>query len=138
MKEYIDNPDKIQWEMIKKTLCLAGLPLVTSLIHDRQIFLGLLLGLVISFLLFRLKLINIRRAVDMPQARASSFIRNRYFIEYAISFVGLALAYRSPVLNFWAMGAGLFLLKVTVLGWVVVDLIREAWQKKVDSFNNEV
>ncbi len=133
MLKYIDHPEKVQLEIMKKTLLVALLPLLSSLIHDRTIFLGLSFGLVISFLLFRLNLINIRRAVDMQKARASSFIRNRYFVEYVISFVGLAVAYQSSSLNVWAAAAGLFLLKITVLGWVILELIKKAWQDKLES-----
>ena len=133
--KYIDNPDKMQWALVKRTVYLAALPLLSSLIHDRQIFLGLLFGLVLSFLFFRVSLLNLKRAVDMHQARASSFIRNRYFIEYGLSFIGLIIAHHSPSLNVWAAAAGLFLLKITVLAWVIIDLARQAWQKKMDSYS---
>ncbi|MFW6256564.1 MAG: ATP synthase subunit I [Bacillota bacterium] len=132
--KYIDDPDKMQWMMIKRTVYLALLPLVSSLVHDRQIFWGLAFGLLLSFLLFRLKLLNIKKAVDMSEGQASTFIRNRYFLEYALSFAGLAIAYNSPSLNVWAAAAGLFLLKVTVLGWMVIDLGHQAWKNKLDSY----
>ena len=131
---YIDNPDKMQLEIIKKTLYLAAFPLVSSLIFDRQIFLGLLFGLVISFLFFRLQLLNIKRAVEMEEGQANSFIRNRYFVEYAAFFIGLAIAFNNPHVNVWAAAAGLFLLKVTVLAWAVIDIIKKSWQSKLDSF----
>ena len=132
--KYIDNPDKMQLEIIKKTLYLAAFPLLSSLIFDRQIFLGLIFGLVISFLFFRLKLLNIKRAVEMEQGQANTFIRNRYFVEYIAILIGLIVAYNNQYMNVWAAAAGLFLIKLTVLSWAVLDIVKKTWKNKLDSF----
>ena len=133
--KYIDDPVKMQVEIIKRTFYLAVIPLSYSLLGGRMdVFLGLILGLVISTLLLRLKYLNIKRSVDMNQARAESFIRNRYFIEYIIYFAVLFVGHRNPSVDFLATAVGLFFMKITVMGWVVLDIIKNGWKNKLNSY----
>ncbi|MFW5980414.1 MAG: ATP synthase subunit I [Halanaerobiaceae bacterium] len=133
--KYIDDPVKMQVEIIKKTIYLGLVPLLYSLILGKwDVFLGLLLGLIISILLLRLKFLHIKRSLDMKEDRANTFIRNRYFIQYIISFVVLMTAFRNPSVNFLAAVVGLFLMKITVIIWVIIDMIKNGWQKKLDSY----
>src|SRR6056297_734512 len=99
--KYIDDPVRMQMEIIKKTWLIAVIPLGYSLLSGHlKTFLGLALGLLISTLLLRLKVIQIKRSLAMSEEKAVTFIRNRYFIEYIIYFVVLFVAQKNPNLNF--------------------------------------
>ena len=133
--KYIDDPEKMQVEVIKKTFMVALLPLIVSAATGRySVLLGLIFGLLISVLLLRLKLIQIKRSIDMPEDKANKFIRNRYFIEYVIYFIVLFVAIRNSRVDFLAAAVGLFLMKATVVGWVVLDIIKNKWDSKMSEF----
>jgi len=133
--KYIDDPVKMQKEIIKKSYIIAVIPVVYSLISgESATLLGLIFGIVISTLILRLRVIHIRRSLNMSEDKANTFIRNRYFIEYAIYFVVLLVARKKVSLNFIATAAGLFLIKFTVIGWIILDMLKEKWQKKFDSY----
>jgi len=136
MKE-IKDPVKLQKELLKKTYIVSTIPVISAIIMgEYSSLLGFLFGLVISTLMFRLKFVNISRSVDMSEAKANTFIRNRYFIEYLIYFVVLIVSARNPSLDFLAAAIGLFMLKFTVLGWALIDLFRDTLERKIDSYKN--
>jgi hypothetical protein len=60
----------------------------------------------------------------MKEEKSNSFIRNRYLVQYFIFLVVLLVAFNNPGVNFLATAAGLFLIKLTVIIWVVIDLIK--------------
>ena len=129
MQEYSHDPEKLQRELCKKTLYLAVLPLLVFLIYDYRVFGGMLFGLLISLLFFRLKLLHLKKAMEMSQGRATSYIRRRFFLEYVAIFVGLVIAYHHALLNVWGMAAGLLMLKVTVIARGLLETIRDLRQK---------
>jgi len=136
MKE-IKDPVKLQKELLKKTYIVSTVPVMSAIIMgEYSSLLGFLFGLVISTLMFRLKFVNISRSIDMSEAKANTFIRNRYFIEYFIYFVVLIVSARNPSLDFLAAAIGLFMLKFTVLGWALIDLFRDILERKIDSYKN--
>lgn len=133
--KYIDDPDKMQSEVIKRTFLLALIPIIYSLLSGAfSSLLSFIFGILIAILIFRLRLIHIRRSLDMDKGKAVTFIRNRYFIEYGIYFMVLIVARRNPSLNFLATAIGLFFIKFTVIGWMILDMIKESWEKKLDSY----
>lgn len=133
--KYIDDPLKMQKEIIKKSYMIAIIPVAYSLISgEYATLLGLVFGIIISTLILRLRVIHIERSLNMDQDKANTFIRNRYFIEYAIYFVVLLVARKKASLNFIATAAGLFLIKFTVIGWIILDMLKKKWQKRIDSF----
>ncbi|MFW6022009.1 MAG: ATP synthase subunit I [Halanaerobiaceae bacterium] len=133
----IDDPVKLQKEVLKRTYIISAIPVISAVVMGKySSLLGFMLGLVISTLMFRLKFINIIRSIDMSEERATTFIRNRYFIEYFIYLVVLFVSARNPSLNFLAAAIGLFMLKFTVLAWAVIDLLRDELEKKVESYKN--
>ncbi|MDI3547303.1 MAG: hypothetical protein PWR10_955 [Halanaerobiales bacterium] len=133
--KYIDEPAKLQQEILKKTYSLALIPLIYSLIRGEfATLLGFIFGLLIATLIFRLRLIQIERALDMQEKKASTFIRNRYFIEYIIYFVVLFVARKNPSVNFLAAAVGLFFVKLTVIGLVMIDIIKGSLEKKLESY----
>jgi len=130
--KYIDEPVKLQQEILKKSCFLILLPLFYLLITgETATLLGLATGFLIAVLIFRLRLLNIERSLYMGGKRAVIFIRNRYFIEYIICFVVLFVARKNPSVNFIAAAVGLFMIKLTVIGMMTIDLLKEGWQKRL-------
>ncbi|RAK09821.1 hypothetical protein C8C77_102185 [Halanaerobium saccharolyticum] len=131
----IDNPHKVQKEILKKTYLISLLPIISSLLAgEYDITLGFVFGLVIATLLLRLKYNNIIRALSMEEESAEKFIRNRYFLEYALYFLVLITAVRHARLNFLAAAVGLFMIKFVVISWSVIDLIKDTFQSKIDEY----
>lgn len=129
------EPDELIKEIIKKTCSIALILIIPSLIVGKfSNVIGIIYGLVISILLFRLKYIHINKALDMSQERATRFIRNRYFVNYGVYFIVLLTAYLSPNLNFLAVVISLLLLKFVIIGLAVIEVIKERWSKKMKSF----
>ncbi len=131
----IDDPKKLQKEILKKTYLISLFPIVSSLLAGQyDITLGFIFGLVIATLLLRLKYNNIIRALSMEEESAEKFIRNRYFIEYALYFVVLFSAARNGNLNFLAAAVGLFMIKFVVILMSIVDLLKDTFQSKFDEY----
>jgi len=130
-----DNPAEAQKELIKKTLIIALFPSLYALISGEfASLLGFLLGLIISLLLFRLKTLNITRALNMSRVRAETFIRNHYFVNYIIYFVVLFLANRNEDINFLATALGLLFLKFIIIALAIVDIIKDSWKRRMDKY----
>lgn len=130
-----EEPLDVVNDIIKKTIYFALLPLISALfMGEFTSIIGIIYGLIISILLFRLKYIHISKALDMVADRASSYIRNRYFINYIVYFLALYTAYRSPKLNFLAVILGILLLKFVIIGLAVIDIVKKEWRKKLDSY----
>lgn len=131
----IDDPQKLQKEILKITYLISLLPIISSLFFgEYDITLGFVFGLVIATLLLRLKYNNIIRALSMEEDSAEKFIRNRYFIEYALYFVVLFSAARSDNINFLAAAVGLFMIKFVVILMSIVDLLKDTFQSKFDEY----
>lgn len=129
------EPVEVIRSVVKTTLYIALLPLISSLLAGEiSSFTGLLFGLIISLLLFRLKYIQIQKAVDMNSAGAASYIRNRYFITYGIYFIVLYTAHSSPKLNLLAVTFGLLFLKFTIVGMAIFSVLKDKWEKKMESY----
>jgi hypothetical protein len=131
----IDDPKKLQKEILKTTYLISLLPVISSLLAGKfNITLGFIFGLVIATLLLRLKYNNIIRALSMEEDSAEKFIRNRYFIEYALYFVVLFSAARNTNLNFLAAAVGLFMIKFVVILMSIVDLLKDTFQSEFDEY----
>lgn len=131
----IDDPQKLQKEILKITYLISLLPIISSLLFgEYDITLGFVFGLVIATLLLRLKYNNIIRALSMEEDSAGKFIRNRYFIEYALYFVVLFSAAKNANLNFLAAAVGLFMIKFVVILMSIVDLLKDTFQSKFDEY----
>lgn len=135
--KFIDEPEKMQKAILKRTYILALIPFFSLLVRKNfSALLGFVFGLLIATLIFRLRLLNIKRSLGMSEEKATTFIRNRYFIEYLIYFVVLFVAARNPSVDFLAAAVGLFLTKLTVIGWVVIDIIRSNIKEKLESYKS--
>lgn len=132
--KYIDNPDKMQQEVLKKTFSIAAIPVFYSLITgEYETLAGFSLGLIITALLLRLKLLNIERSLEMNEERAENFIRNRSLLEYFIYLIVLVIAIKNPELNFLAVVAGFFLMKLTVIAMAIMEICSLSYQKRMEN-----
>lgn len=135
--KYINNPDRMQIEIIKRTYLISIIPIAYSIISGNfSSLFGYIFGLIISTLILRLRVLNIERSLDMQEEKAETFIRNRYFIEYAIYFVVLLVARKNPSVNFLATAVGLFMIKFTVIMWVILDMVRGGLNKKLQEYKD--
>jgi len=133
-----NNPAETEKDVIIKTVIVALIPLTSSLVMGKiAAFLGLIFGLSISILLFHLKRINIENSLQMTASKANTYIRNRYFINYLIYFVVLAVAYQRDGINFLAVVVGILLLKFTIIGLAAIDNIRKSWEEKKDKVEKD-
>lgn len=131
----INDPVKMQKKILKITYLFSLIPIISSLLAGEfDILFGFIFGLVIATLLLRLKYNNIIRALSMEEESAEKFIRNRYFIEYALYFIVLFSAAQSSNLNFIAAAVGLFMIKFVVIMWSVIDLLKDTFQSKFDEY----
>ena len=131
----INDPNKMQIEILKRTYLISILPIAYGLISGEfETLLGFIFGLVISTLILRLRVINIKNLLYIAEEKAEKFIRNRYFIEYTIYFIVLAVARLNPSLNFLATAVGLFMIKFTVLLWMLLDMVRGGLNKKLQEY----
>ncbi|ADO78091.1 ATP synthase subunit I [Halanaerobium praevalens] len=131
----INDPKKVQIKILKATYLFSLLPICSSLLAGEfDILFGFVFGLVIATLLLRLKYNNIIRALSMEEESAEKFIRNRYFIEYALYFAVLFSAAKNLNLDFMAAAVGLFMIKFVVIMWSIVDLLKDTFQSKFDEY----
>ncbi|MFW6265939.1 MAG: ATP synthase subunit I [Halanaerobiales bacterium] len=129
------DPIQVQKEVVIKTLFVAAFPCFFAIIRGNfAVVKGLIFGLSISLLLFRLKAINIDKALNMSPGKAESFIRNRYFLNYIIYFLVLMVAQKQDGISFLAAAVGLILLKFTIIGLALIDQLKRSWQEKKDQF----
>ena len=90
-----EEPEKLVRRLSKRSiivgLIISGSALLTG---DFPVVIGILYGLAISLLLFRLKYLQIQKALLMDVAGASRYMQSRYYINYLIYAVVLVTAYR--------------------------------------------
>jgi hypothetical protein len=132
------KPLEVQKEIIRKTLCIAIIPTVSALIWGEfSSVIGLVFGLAISLLLFRLKLVNIDKALDMSPGKARKYLQSRYFTNYIIYFIVLIVAHEKSNISFLAAVIGLLLLKFTIIGMAIIENIRNGWELKMENLYKE-
>ena len=128
------EPDQVVKELSKKTLLLAAVPATYALLNGEFASLrGFGLGVLLSLLLFKLRAIHLKKAVQKNPSKANSYVRNRYFLNYFIYFIVLFLARRNPDINFVAAALGLLFLKFIIIGLAVKEIFYQKWEKKMDS-----
>ncbi len=130
------SPEEVVNRITKRVLYPGAFFLAAALISgSSEAVLGLVFGLSISLLLFRLKLVHSRRALRMDKERAKKFIRNRMVANYFIFFVVLMVAQWQPGLDLLAAVLGLLLLKFTILASALLELIRNFFADKKEEYS---
>lgn len=130
-----EEPEQLVLELSKRSIFVALILACSALLGgDFTVAIGILYGVAISLLLFRLKYLQIQKALLMDEAGANRYMRNRYYTNYIIYFFVLLTAHRNANLNFFAVAAGLLLLKFVIIGSTVFYFLKERWMEKISSF----
>ncbi|KAB3530904.1 ATP synthase subunit I [Alkaliphilus serpentinus] len=75
---------------------------------------GILFGVIIALLNFRLLFLTLDRAVKMPPAKAQAYATSRYFIRYVITGVVVYVSIRAQHINVLGTILGLISLKLVI------------------------
>lgn len=76
--------------------------------------LGIVFGLTLSLLNFRLLYLTLQKAVQMPPGKAQSYTTIRYFIRYILIGVSVYVSIQSPYINVLGTTIGLLVLKIVI------------------------
>ncbi|MBF8437400.1 hypothetical protein I0Q91_09935 [Halanaerobiaceae bacterium Z-7014] len=126
---FAEEPAKVV-KILTKRVLIVGVFLIGSaaVSQDLDAVLGLIFGISVSLLLFRLKLVQSRQAVELGQAEAEKYMRNRSFVNYFIYFVVLFTAFNNQNLSFLGAATGLLILKFTIIGSAIIEMVKTGWQ----------
>ncbi len=126
---FAEEPAKVV-KILTKRVLIVGFFLIGSaaVSQDLDAVLGLIFGISVSLLLFRLKLVQSRQAVELGQAEAEKYMRNRSFVNYFIYFMVLFTAFNNQNLSFLGAATGLLILKFTIIGSAIIEMVKTGWQ----------
>lgn len=113
-----ESINQTQGSIIKKALLLNGVFCIAALpfVEDYFPFIGgILFGVVIALLNFRLLYLTLDRAVKMPPHKAQAYATSRYFIRYVITGVVVFVSIRAEHINVLGTILGLLSLKLVIL-----------------------
>jgi hypothetical protein len=77
--------------------------------------LGIVFGLTLSLLNFRLLYIALNKAVKLPTEKAKVYASSRYMIRYIFTAVCLYISIKAPYINILGTILGLIILKLAIL-----------------------
>ena len=126
---FAEEPAKVV-KILTKRVLIVGIFLIGSAAVSQELdaVLGLVFGISVSLLLFRLKLVQSQQAVELGQAEAEKYMRNRSFVNYFIYFVVLFTAFNNQNLSFLGAATGLLILKFTIIGSAIIEMVKTGWQ----------
>ncbi len=129
-----EEPEKLVLVLSKRSMYIGLIISVSALFSGNlAVAVGILYGLAISLLLFRLKFLQVQKALGMDESGASRYIRTRYYINYLIYGMVLITAHRNERLNFFAVAAGLLILKFVIFGSAAFYYVKEKWTNTISS-----
>jgi|SRR5690554_348792 len=129
-----EEPEKLVLVLSKRSMYIGLIISVSALFSGNlAVAVGILYGLAISLLLFRLKFLQVQKALGMDESGASRYIRTRYYINYLIYGMVLITAHRNERLNFFAVAAGLLILKFVIFGSAALYYVKEKWTNTISS-----
>ncbi|HOA40165.1 MAG TPA: ATP synthase subunit I [Halanaerobiales bacterium] len=129
-----EEPEKLVLVLSKRSMYIGLIISVSALFSGNlAVAVGILYGLAISLLLFRLKFLQVQKALGMDESGASRYIRTRYYINYLIYGMVLTTAHKNERLNFFAVAAGLLILKFVIFGSAALYYVKEKWTNTISS-----
>lgn len=130
---FAEEPAKVV-KILTKRVLIVGIFLIGSAAVSQELdaVLGLVFGISVSLLLFRLKLVQSQQAVELGQAEAEKYMRNRSFVNYFIYFVVLFTAFNNQNLSFLGAATGLLILKFTIIGSAIIEMVKTGWQNHME------
>jgi len=113
----MDDIRKLQLAVLKRLLIVdIALIIITVIVSDEPLpfIYGLIFGSAISGLNFMELASTLKRAVQMPSARAQSFTTRKYFMRYIVSAVVIYISIVAPYINILGTILGMTIIKLVI------------------------
>lgn len=123
-----DTEYKIVKRVIILTLMILGIILL-AFPNPKDKLLGLVFGVIINLLNFRLMSLSLAKAMKMPQAQIMPYVVGSYMARYIIYGVVLTIAALADYLNFYTVVLGFFMVKIVILSDTFYDTIKRKTSK---------
>ena len=123
-----DTEYKIVKRVIILTLMILGVILL-AFPNPKDKLLGLVFGVIINLLNFRLMGLSLAKAMKMPQAQIMPYVVGSYMARYIIYGVVLTIAALADYLNFYTVVLGFFMVKIVILADTFYDLVKRKTSK---------
>ncbi|MGO1477608.1 ATP synthase subunit I [Senegalia sp. (in: firmicutes)] len=123
-----DTEYKIVKRVIILTLMILGVILL-AFPNPKDKLLGLVFGVIINLLNFRLMGLSLAKAMKMPQAQIMPYVVGSYMARYIIYGVVLTIAALADYLNFYTVVLGFFMVKIVILSDTFYDTIKRKTSK---------
>ncbi|MGO1368657.1 MAG: ATP synthase subunit I [Senegalia sp. (in: firmicutes)] len=123
-----DTEYKIVKRVIILTLMILGIILL-AFPNPKDKLLGLVFGVIINLLNFRLMGLSLAKAMKMPQAQIMPYVVGSYMARYIIYGVVLTIAALADYLNFYTVVLGFFMVKIVILSDTFYDTIKRKTSK---------
>ncbi|AZR74003.1 hypothetical protein BBF96_11730 [Anoxybacter fermentans] len=122
-------------QIIKQVVRTAGFLVILILISGNfNILRGYLFGLVISLLMFFRLASTTKKALEMSEKKAKSYIMVQYLIRYLIYAGTLAVAYKRQDFSFGGAIIGLLTIKIGLLSWAFWQVLVNLYESKFKTF----
>lgn len=123
-----DTEYKIVKRVIILTLMILGIILL-AFPNPKDKLLGLVFGVIINLLNFRLMSLSLAKAMKMPQAQIMPYVVGSYMARYIIYGVVLTISALADYLNFYTVVLGFFMVKIVILSDTFYDTIKRKTSK---------
>ncbi|MGO1652229.1 ATP synthase subunit I [Senegalia sp. (in: firmicutes)] len=123
-----DTEYKIVKRVTMLTLMILGVILL-AFPNPKDKLLGLVFGVIINLLNFRLMGLSLAKAMKMPQAQIMPYVVGSYMARYIIYGVVLTIAALADYLNFYTVVLGFFMVKIVILSDTFYDTIKRKTSK---------
>lgn len=123
-----DTEYKIVKRVTILTLMILGVILL-AFPNPKDKLLGLVFGVIINLLNFRLMSLSLAKAMKMPQAQIMPYVVGSYMARYIIYGVVLTIAALADYLNFYTVVLGFFMVKIVILSDTFYDTIKRKTSK---------
>ncbi|EOC99453.1 ATP synthase subunit I [Caldisalinibacter kiritimatiensis] len=114
---------KVTKRVLSVTLVLIGAFLIGFKDPLPYVY-GIIFGVVINILNFRLMSLTLEKSVKMPKHKIMPYVLGNYMARYIIYGVVLTVGAIANYLNFYTVILGLFMVKIVILSDTFFDLIR--------------
>ncbi|SCY87534.1 ATP synthase subunit I [Alkaliphilus peptidifermentans] len=114
----MDSVKQTQLRMLKSGLLLNGFICIIALVFLKNpinFVVGIVFGMAISLLNFRLLYLTLNRAVQMPPPKAQAYATSRYLLRYVITGIVVYVSIQADYINVLGTIAGLTSLKLVIL-----------------------
>lgn len=118
-----------QGKIVKRALILAIGVIIIFLIFLKEdsipYIYGIIFGVCINILNFRLMSLTLERAVKMPQHKVMPYIVGNYMIRYIIYGIVLIISAIADYINFYTAVLGIFMVKIVILADTLYGILKK-------------